>query len=716
MSPIWSTPAGFLGTATELTVSSFSVTATGALSYTVISGSLPSGTSLSATTGSITGTPYAVINNTRSTFVVRASNADGIADRTFSIDIAGPNAPQWVTTSGYLTVGISGEPYAMNNQWVNFQLVASTVNAPADTKLTYYIGNNDGVLPPGLLLSSTGTISGFVTDQLTFDGLQSPLGGYDEESYDNYSYDHYADSTSTSVGIPKIYNFRVSATDGVLSTSSIFKIAVVNPFMVRNPSAVNLSSISSILQTNTNYIPPVQFIKGNDLGVIRASNNEDINIGAYDSYPILGSVVYSISSTTDISTQLPPDLQLDPNTGYIYGFVPYQPAYTKNYTLTIVATKSYFTATVTTTNVFSLAVKGEIESSIEWVTSPDLGSFEVGQTSELAVVAKQLNSTYSIKYRQISGTLPAGLTLERDGTLSGSISTGTAGVYTFGIEASDVYGLSAISRTFTLNVTQTDNKSYTKIYVKPFLSVYLRSAYQDFITNEFTFDPNLMYRYFDPNFGIQNNIKMYLEFGIESVNLREYTTALRENFYRKKLYFGDVKVAVAKDSSGNPVYEVVYVDVVDDQVNSQGNSAPRIVYSDNEIFYPGSVNNMRTGLELIVLPDYSYIEINDNYLPKFMQTAQSGSYNPPGYMRVIPLCYALPGNGSKIVSRIKLSGFDFKMLDFEVDRLIVENSADSTSAKYLIFERQSISDHIPEDDILYGPDDVEINFSEDYTQ
>jgi hypothetical protein len=61
-------------------------------------------------------------------------------------------------------------------------------------------------------------------------------------------------------------------------------------------------------------------------------------------------------------------------------------------------------------------------------------------------------------------------------------------------------------------------------------------------------------------------------------------------------------------------------------------------------------------------------------------------------MRVIPICYTLPGKGSSIVSRIKHSGFDFKLLDFEVDRIVVQNSKDNDSAKYLIFPRLNITD------------------------
>ena len=122
--PIWITPTGFLSTATEkVAVSHLSVLATGtSVTYQLISGKLPPGLTLNSN-GTISGTPDGVLNTTRSTFVVRATDANkSIVDGTFSIDIFGPAAPNWVTTSGYLTVGINSEPYAINNQYVNYQL------------------------------------------------------------------------------------------------------------------------------------------------------------------------------------------------------------------------------------------------------------------------------------------------------------------------------------------------------------------------------------------------------------------------------------------------------------------------------------------------------------------------------------------------------------------------------------------------------------------
>jgi hypothetical protein len=44
------------------------------------------------------------------------------------------------------------------------------------------------------------------------------------------------------------------------------------------------------------------------------------------------------------------------------------------------------------------------------------------------------------------------------------------------------------------------------------------------------------------------------------------------------------------------------------------------------------------------------------------------------------------------------------MLDFEIDRIIVQQSTDHATAKYLILERQSIGDPIKTDNQLFGMD------------
>jgi hypothetical protein len=79
-------------------------------------------------------------------------------------------------------------------------------------------------------------------------------------------------------------------------------------------------------------------------------------------------------------------------------------------------------------------------------------------------------------------------------------------------------------------------------------------------------------------------------------------------------------------------------------------------------------------------------------MPRYMRTAQSGQYQNLNYVSVVPLCYTLPGNSSRVISRIKQNGFDFKQFDFDVDRIIVQNSLNEPTAKYLILGKQSLSD------------------------
>ena len=260
------------------------------------------------------------------------------------------------------------------------------------------------------------------------------------------------------------------------------------------------------------------------------------------------------------------------------------------------------------------------------------------------------------------------------------------------------------TQTLTLNVTTPlVDVPYTGIYVRPFLNIKKREAYSKFINNSTIFPSNFMYRNDDPHFGMQKDLRMIIEFGIQSINLDDYATALWENFNRRRLTFGNVKVARGKDQLDNYLYDVVYIDIID---NIDG--AKQVIYDQNNLYYPASIANMRTRLESIVLPNYTYISVDQYHLPKFMQTAQAGTYLPTNYIKVIPLCYTLPGKSSGIVDQIKLSGFDFKLYDFEIDRLIIQNSLDNATDKYLLFPRRDITSGLIQDNLIFGIDGVEI--------
>ena len=167
--PYWVTDAGDLGIIQEMEFYSLQLTGrdpeqgsnnTG-LTFTLIAGKLPGGVAL-AHTGLIDGiptqrsllkgVPYEVSENVTSTFVIRITDAESLlADRTFSLTVAGPDAPIWSTPAGKLADVHDG-------QEVTTTLAATDSDLDV---LTYSI--HSGALPPGLIMSTTGAISGRIS-------------------------------------------------------------------------------------------------------------------------------------------------------------------------------------------------------------------------------------------------------------------------------------------------------------------------------------------------------------------------------------------------------------------------------------------------------------------------------------------------------------------------------------------------------------------------
>jgi hypothetical protein len=799
-SPIWVTPAGFLGTYTERTTVSIPVVATGTnLSYSLISGSLPLGLSLQSSTGNILGTPVSVPANVSSEFVIRVSNADGLSDRTFTINVTGPSTPIWATPTGSLPVGINGEFYAFNKEYVDYKLRAETDILASGNSLKYYISDQQGQLPPGLKLTTSGRIYGYIEDTLKIDSEASLSGGYDTEVYDRYPYDHGMFNNNVvelvrPESISKIYQFYVTVTDGIASSRRLFSIQVVDPNSLRADNSFILTSDIEYDASSGYLLPPIWQTQYGELlpeianlGTIRASRKQVITLHEYDPYPFVGpiewdwnlsvnpelriltdsqfnnagfetrnlagatsiyvkdtpllplkgmkiridetlsgfdSTLYTITGviSTGVNSGIinidrpltkkipdtsiiyvgspslhPPGLSLDTQSGELYGTIPYQPAYSQTYkfTIRIIKTDTQTGLTVSSSQIFLLTIKGDIESYINFVSTGSLGVLIPGQISEIAVVAENVNTDYNIEYDLVSGQLPKGLTLNTDGTIEGRveyktqtyfdltsptpflIDGGTTSIdknWYFTIRASDVYKLSAIEQQFYITVNEDSFTEYTRIFVKPFMHPSKRESYRNFTTDEVIFDPKIIYRPFDAEFGVQPEIKMAIETGIEKVDIDKYVDAMSTYFYRKRFYFGDIKSVTAQDSNGNDVYELIYADIVDDQM--LGTYSPP---------YSVSVENMQEQLEGITVSPGVPISVDEYLRPRFMSTIQKDTGAPLGFIKCVPICYVLPGNSDKVLSRIKSSGFDFKNLDFDTDRIIVETPIEDTENGWLFY-------------------------------
>jgi hypothetical protein len=723
--PIWQTPAGFIGSVTQLVSTSTTVQAQGADFYKIINGSIPRGLIFLAD-GTLYGRPFAVGQNIQSQFTVRATNAGGVSDRTFLIDTIGHEGPLWVTPAGQLPVGLFGNSYAMNNEIVDYQLSAEIFKLPDNKTLTYYISDKDGALPPGLSITPSGRIIGKIKDTLLIDYEASNLGGYDEEPYDAYPYDHVGMSslgfTNTPRYIPKKYQFYVSVSDGNLISKRLFFIEVQDPSNFRVDGTF-IDVDTSIFTADVSYLLSPQWLTPANLGVVRANNNISIKLDVYDFEPYLGPTSYDWNARLNQNGSPsihPPGLNLSPNTGVIYGSLPYQPAFNIPYTFTVNVTKTdrQNLDVSTSSRTFSLIIKGALDNNVNFISTATLGEISPGYVSELKIEADYVNYDAPLLYTLVDGHLPDGLTLRTDGTITGragydivttfdlksqgyekfTLDGGQTTVdryYSFVVGVGDIYQQGISTSTFRIKINPISTTTFTQIYAQPFLPLEQRKMYRGFISDTYTFDPATIYRPQDANFGVQRTLKMNIEFGIERLELDTYfTEALTKYFSRKRFIFGNVMYSPAYDDHGNYVYDAVYVKIIDPQLGGEVSTST------------SNILNMKNILENMT---HSGIKVQvDNFqLPRFMKGIEPATGTQLGYILVAPICYAVPGKGATIVEKIGIYGFKFNELDFTIDRLILQDNLTYSGAKYLMFPtKDSSGNNLGESLSYFNPDNI----------
>jgi hypothetical protein len=312
------------------------------------------------------------------------------------------------------------------------------------------------------------------------------------------------------------------------------------------------------------------------------------------------------------------------------------------------------------------------------VVSTSTGTIFVGTETEIVIITTTstiTTSSITLSTASFSATTLSPFAFDEEILTIDAGQTTVNQNYYFTIRASDAYRLSAVEREFYITVNTDTLTEYTRMYVKPFLPRDKRNSYRDFVSDSLIFDPVLIYRPFDPEFGIQGQIKMLLETGIEKIDLDLYSEAMQQYFYRKRFYFGEVKSILAQDSNGNNVYEIIYVDIIDDQM----------IGSD----YVGvSVENMQNQLEAIAI-DGNTIMVDERLQPKYMTTLDADTGVPLGFIKAVPICYTIPGGALKILSRINnainTGQFNFNNYNFDTDRIVVETVKGTEQTGWLAY-------------------------------
>jgi len=753
--PVWTTTAGKLASIDEQSAFSLQLEAnttdSTAIVYSLIAGSLPTGMSITSE-GLLTGSPAEVAKRTLYTFVVRATAGSAITDRTFTLDVSGADAPSFTTVAGQLnkplstvytsdststcdsilsTADVTGNVTVLDGSFIEYNIVATDTDTAAGQNLVYEVVQ--GSLPPGVTMTIGGKISGVV--ELAIDDEYGPQGGYDFDAFPDFSaltpsdggnaldpkniYDRTVFSRSRSIN----YDFIVRVTDGVSSVDRNFNIfvysadywVVSNSNVTIDQTLIGDNSVTMDLHTGR---PPV-FTTASDLGTFRHDNKVLIRIDVSDFDPLQANLEYSITSGA-----LPTGLSIDLQSGEIYGTLSSQAAVEVDYTFTVRANRVVATGLNTfSERTFTMKVVGEINIGISFLTPDIIGTLTAGIPSLLSIETVDEEPNRVLSYNVTSGSLPTGITLSEAGNLIGTIDpsdfTDSTRAFTFEVTVSDQYQTAATKKDFTLNIdipyTQTEYGN---------MSGHATSFIDQNVFYNISQDPNInspeyIYRAEDPNFGMQNKAEMLLLAGLEAQTLTVFQRQMEQNHAPKTLYFGDIKTAEAKED-GVVKYEVVYVEMKDNMVNSKGESVASSIklrdaiakpmlgprasttnattdYQEYEIttdgglsfstsgskvryanqlsadlgtvthLYPNAVTNMRSRMKSLGHKEYTY-------LPLWMRTTQSDTLAPLGYVMAVPICYCKPGTSARLKKRIEDKKVEFKNIQFTIDKYVVGKS------------------------------------------
>ena len=512
-------------------------------------------------------------------FTVSVSDGDTVASRTFKLYVVGDDFFRADTTVMNVGTGVFSADnthirvpiwltprdfgYRRANNYVTLILDVIDPNTLSGVVSYYQTSLNDdntaSILPPGLTLdTTTGEIAGRVPYQ---------------------------------PAVTREYKFTIAAQRIGYDIDSVQLIEYV--YEAANPgiSQIKVSKFDAYSE----YAIDKEFTVDGNTYIIRSINTSN---AAYDVLTLNRAILTTFNSGTSIN----------------FG------------TINITDTEN-----TVSEKTFVVKLLGEVDSTIAWITPSDLGSFSANYISTLNVRATTTVPNANLLYTVTSGTLPPGLTLSLSGELIGKVNSfGTElqpgltvfdsqqmqldgntttldRTYTFTILAQDQFRFSAIEKTFTISLSDPDNKQYSNVFLQPLLPQVQRSTFLNFVNNAEIFLPEYLYRPNDPNFGIQTKIKILAYSGIEAKAIESFVAAAAKNHKRRNLKIGSIKTAVAKTpGTQDVVYEVVYLEVIDPQQSTKKNqkTATQIKIKNSD---------------KVLVNSAKYTDINDTYASEFSE-------------------------------------------------------------------------------------------------
>jgi len=362
---------------------------------------------------------------------------------------------------------------------------------------------------------------------------------------------------------------------------------------------------------------------------------------------------------------------------------------------------------------FSYKISNGLDGIVTWITPANMGTIYNGTISTLNVLATAQVELY---YDIVSGSLPPNLELLYNGEITGYVADQpTTQVltlnettdFTFTIRAySPDHPLLNSNKTFTISVLQQYTQPTDILYINATPSITDRNIINSLLTNTTLIPTTDLYRATDVYFGKATSVVYEHLYGVFSSDLDEYIAAVTQNHYWRNITLGELKTAVAKNSAGNIIYEVVYSEIIDNLINPSGVSVSSEIYwptpinlfqgswytSVDDIYtsyvnifgqeyytsltpgsatvlYPNSLINMRNRVSAVLGQQY-----DSSLLPLWM-TSQQADGNTLGYTQAWVICYTKPGKAVTIKNNINDNwAYKLNQINFNIDRFTVDKS------------------------------------------
>lgn len=479
--PIWSTTAGSIGNYPALLAMSYQLSASAVtpattVTYTLLSGSLPDGLSISSS-GLISGTPALVTQDVSSIFTIRATdNLSNLRDRTFSITISGSAIPQFTTPNGNLLS-------TQDSLWISLPITYA--NPSSSNPVIVQV--KEGALPPGLEIDLLGNIRGYAKPPIvtittpsvvttasetssttntitvtstvgftvgrpvvfsgtTFGDLNTGQQYYIKTipSATTFTISTTQNGSTTlltngsgsmtvtlpavSTGTPTIrtYSFTLELTSPLGGDTGYYSITVINqntPTAQGGPGKLPNTREPVVLNTRpltydlTNNDPYYGYYILPPIAPTQYAFMGNFQSGEYFAFKIIGHD-FDGNPISYSYSGLPSGLTGDTQTGWITGTPSLSSTGISSYNFSVNVYKSDSPTYASPFFNFTYNLEKDITGTVVWISDSDLGQIYNGTISTLQVKAV---SDITLKYRITSGSLPPNLTLSSNGEITGRV-------------------------------------------------------------------------------------------------------------------------------------------------------------------------------------------------------------------------------------------------------------------------------------------------------